>query len=521
MSQDDAHASPHAIQVEKRLTVINSLASALEHVINIVLLVWLQQFLLERIPVEEYAVYVVVVGPLLLIPILVASLSSAVGRFVVVRMSEGDEDAVGRIVSTTAPLAAGIALLFGALMVPLWIWIEPALRVDPQFVDEARTMLVLLVGLTLFRIVTAPFVVGLFVRQRFVLQVWISLGTQVLRLALILALLFSVEVRVLWVVVGTVTAESLGLAVTLIASRRLLPILRFRFSDITWSEAPALAAFGSWTFLKGFSIVSRRAGEPVVLNRMAGALDVTCFHLGALVSTQLQFLMGKVLQPLQPPLAALHARGESKQLLHLYLRVNRLGFLAGLFIALPTAVYRDDLVVLYVGEQFIDAAAVMALLIFQLPARWSSMMTGMLATAMNDQRTPALGVFAINALSLLAIGLALSFGMGAVGAAAAALVATVGVIAVVVNPFGWRLVGITGLYWTKACLLPAAGPTVVGLVGWFALREAVDPQSWLSLFLCFAGGAVLFLGQIWWTAATDEDRTDVRQALQSLARGSR
>lgn len=508
--------SRDAIPVDKGLTAINSLASALEHLINLVLLIWLQQYLLQRIPVEEYAIYVVVVGPLLLAPLLVGALSSAVGRFVVVRKSQGDEAAVGRIVSTTAPLALGIAVVLALLTIPLWIWIEPALGVAPAFVEEARTMLVLLIGLTLFRIVSAPFVVGIFVQQRFVLEGWVSLGTQLLRMTLILGLLLLVEVRVQWVVVGTVAAEATGLLVTLLLSRRLLPSLRFRFRDITWSEAPALAAFGGWTFLKGAAVVSRRAGEPVVVNRMAGALEVSCFHLGSLVTTQLQFLMAKILQPMHPPLAALHARGETERLRAVFLRGNRLAFIAALFVSLPLVVYREELVALYVGERFLEAGTVMGLLVLQLPVRWSSIMAGMLGAATDQQRTPASAVSVINLLALVAIGVSLGLGTGAAGAAGAALLVTVLIVVTVIWPFGWRLVEVSGWSWARACLLPGLAPLAAGLLAWLGLREAIAPTTWSSLFLCFSGGAAAFLGTWLLTSATPEDRSDLRRVLGSV-----
>ena len=516
--EEPERSRPAPIPVEKRITAINSVATALEHVINLVLVIWLQQFLLARIPVEEYATYVVVVTPLLLAPLLVGALSNAVGRFVIVRQSEGDEAGAGRVVSTSVVLAGGIALLFGALAVPLYIWIGALLAIPPGLVDEARTMLALLVGLTLVRILTAPLVVGPFVRQRFVLQSSISLGTQLLRLLLIVSLLLLVEVRVLWVVVGTVGAELVGLVATLLVSRRLLPALRFRPGDVRWSEAPTLAAFGGWMFFKGSTVVGRRAAEPVILNRMAGAFDVTCFHLGVLVMTQLQLLMGKVMQPLLPPLAALHARGDKESLRRLFLRINRLGFLVALFIWLPSTVYREELVTLYVGEEFLDAGAVLALLLLQLPLRWSAIMVGPLSTAMDRQRVASLGLFGVNFLSLVAIALALRSDGGAVGAAAWAITATALVTVTVIWPLGWRLVDVPALVWARRCLLPALLPALAGLTLWASLHEFVAPTSWSALFACFLVGATAFLGVGWFTAAGPEDREDLRKLLAGLGR---
>jgi len=506
------------IPVEKRLVLINGAASVLGHLVNLGLLIWLQRYLLHNIPVEEYAVYLLVVAPMLLVPLILGALSSAVGRFVVLRLSEQDEEGVSQVVSTTVVLSCVLAALLTVPAAGLYVWMQPVLLIDPDYVEDAQLMFALLYALTVVRVVASPLVVGPFVRQMFVVESLLSLGTQLLRLTCIVALLLLIEVHVLWVVVGTVVAESLGVAASVLVSCRLVPALRFRLRYVSRSAAPVLAAFGGWSFLKNLPVVIRRAGEPVLLNRMAGALDVTCFHLGSLVLTQLQFLMNHVVYPLQPPLVALHARGDHERIRAVYLRVNRIALLLALFVAVPAVLYQRELVVLYVGERFLDAGLAMALLVVQLPIRWCSIMTGPLSTALNRLRPMALVSGLVNLGTLAAIGVVLALGYGAVEAAAVSLAVTLLVQPALLWPLGWRLAGVSASTWLKECVLPSALPVSTGLVVWFALRTTVAPDTWLSLFGCFAGGAAVYLGTLLLFSTTGEDRQDLRASWGALAR---
>ena len=504
------------MRVEKRIVLINSAASAIKHVINLGLLIWLQRFLLQNIPVEEYAVYILIVQPMVLLPLLLGALNNAVGRFVVLHLSQGDEESATRVVSTTCVLSTLLALMLAVPAALLYVWIEPVLRIDPSYVDVARTMFVMLFGVSVMQTVTAPLVVGPFVRQKFVLSSLLVLGTQILRMAFIVAFLLLIEVHVVWVVVATVIAESIGVIASIAVTRRLLPGIHFRLSAVSRSTVGVLTAFSGWSFLKTLPITVRRAAEPVVLNRLGGAFDVTCFHLGSLVFSQIQMLFRNLMSPLQPPLVALYARGDRIRLRGLYLRINRLALMLTMLIVLPSILFHRELVVLYVGEEFLDAGTAMALMMAQLPIRFSSIMAGTMAPAMDRLRPLARFTWTINLSLLIALGATLAMGYGVVEAAAAYLVVAAIVVPTLLWPLGWSLADVKPGEWFRRCVLPSAIPSAAGAGTWIALKGVVAPDSWTELFLCFVGGAVVYLATLYVFSTTTEDRDDLRATIRKL-----
>ncbi|MFG0318519.1 MAG: hypothetical protein ACF8XB_14690 [Planctomycetota bacterium JB042] len=506
------------VPVRKRIVLINAAASVGGQVANVVLLVWLQRYLLRNVAVEEYALYPVVLAPMLLLPLVTSTLTGAVGRFAVERLSRGDPRGVTEVVSTALPLSLLLAAAAATLGSVVIAGAGPLLGVGPEHLPDARRMLGLLLALAVLRIALSPLTVGPFVTQRFLLDSLLTLGTQLARLALVFSLLVLVEARVLWVVVGTVAAEAAGLAASLVVSRRLVPELRFRRALVRREGAPRLAAFGGWSMARGASMAVRRAAVPVLLNRLGTALDVACFHLGSLVMVQLQMLVALAVQPLGPPMVALHARSDRTRLRALYLRGSRYGFWVAFLFATPLVVLREELVVLYVGPEFADAATAMALLVMHLPLRLGNVLLMPLAPATDNLRPMAIASCVLHGSAVVAMAAAAALGGGAIGAAAASLAVSAIGQPLLMWPLARRIVDLPLGEWVRRALVPSVGPTLLGLAAWAALREAIAPSSWLEVGLVLAGGAAVYVGTLLVVGLTEPDRADLRAAARALLR---
>ena len=288
------------VEVSKRLVFINSASSILAYGLQISVLVWLQQYLLKRISVEEYSLFPLVAAIMVFVPLLTNAAVSGLARFTVDAYARGDERRVTQIVSTMTPVvcaAASLVLVAGFLCV----WqVDHLLEIQPNRTSDARLMLGLLMLLATIRVATAPFTLGPYIRQKFVLLNVIQLATQLLRLLILLCLLFGVSTRVLWVVVASTSAETCGVMVTVAVSRHLVPALRFRRDSIRWGTARELISFSVWTFLLDVAAVIRQGADPLILNRLATALDVTCCHLGSLAVLQIRNMTIRALAPVQP-----------------------------------------------------------------------------------------------------------------------------------------------------------------------------------------------------------------------------
>jgi len=501
----------------KRLIVLNSASAAVYRLIDVFLLVWLHQYLLRRITPEEYSLYPIVMSVVLFIPILSSILSSGVGRYIVEAYARRDDLRITQIVSSMFPPLLGLGCLVMAVGLFLAWRVDSLLKVEPGLVWDARVMMVLLMFSTAIRPAMVVFTVGLYVRQRFVAQNGIRLIKEVVRLTVLVTLLLGVSTRVLWVAVSTVVAEVFDVAVQMVISRRMLPALRFRRTEFRWGMVGTLISFGGWNFIASMANQVRHSLTTILLNRMGTAADVTSFYLGGMAERQMQSWITALGIPVSPVVTSLRAVGAEDRLMRLYLRGTRFSLWALLAVAVPGALYAEEVIRLYVGSEFMDAAAVMTITLATALIGHVGWLVYQYAQAGAQVRSLAWRTCLTQGLALAAVAYALGvLHLGAVGAAMAGFV--VGTTGCVVLTWSWglKLAGLTFSQWSRESLLPGLIPGIVGAVAWALMKKAVAPSTWLTLGVCVAVGAVCYMAVLLVFCLAPQDRADLKSVLAKL-----
>jgi len=490
MASDQAEKPPR-VQISKRLVLINSASSLVTRMLSISVLIWLQQYLLKRITPEEYSLLPVLYSVMMFAPLVTVILTGGLGRYIVEAYARDDDERVTQIVSTMFPILCAAGLVFLAGGWTLAWYIDKVLNIAPERLWDARVMMAMLMFSAAIALPLSPFTCGFFVRQKFVLQNLIGVGTEIFRLSILFALLFGVSTRVLWVVTASVSAGFLGQTINVIISRRLVPALRFRPSHIYWPIAKEITSFGGWSFVMSLGDTIRTSADPIILNKLATAYDVTCFHIGGLVQRQLHSLVGTMLAPLSPVLTGMYATRDTVRLQNAYMRVGRIALLTGLLFVFPLMVYRKPLVELYVGSQYMASSVVLALLLGQSVFYWGNILFGGIANAYGRIRTLAIVSSVMNCANIiLTLFLVGQFQMGAVGSALATFCASTA-LQVMLIPMAIRLLGIRISECWHEVWLPGLLPSLFAIPVWIVLRRTMYPSTWLILGAeCLLGSTV-------------------------------
>lgn len=509
------------VQLSKRLLLINSASSVVRYVLSVSVLIWLSQYLLRRIGDVEYSLYPLVVGVIVFIPLLSLFLTAGLARFVTEAYAMGDDKKVTSIVSTmTVPLLGLAVLCLVAGLTFSW-HIGHILTIPAGRLWDARIMLGLLVCSTALRLPLTPFVFGLYVEQRFVLQNVIGLVAEVVRIAILFALLFGVSTRVLWVVVAEVTSQWFSSVVMVVVSQRYVPAMRFSARKIDWSIARQIMGFGGWNLVINCASSVQRMLDPLFLNKLATLGDITSNHIATMPTRHLCTLAGVAAAPLVPQLVTMHATGRHDQLQRLYVRGGRYGLWAVMCVTLPAMVYCRELITLYLGAEYIETAFVMVLAL--LPTTWefSHWMLPQLCHAKDRMRPIALRFAAMQvvrlALVLVFVG---ALNLGALGLGGAGLIAAAANSAINL-PLGWRLVDVSPGRWFKDVLVQGVIPGAAALVVWLGLELLRPPSTWTALGLYVSAGLLVYLAVLVFYSFDTYDRARIRTVVGSVARGFR
>lgn len=505
------------VEMSKRLVLINSASSLLTRVLNIFVLVWLQQYLLKQITPEEYSLLPVLYSVMMFAPLITTILTGGLGRYIVEAYAKSDDERVTQIVSTIFPIlcATGLVFLAGGL---IFAWhIGDLLNIAPERLWDARIMMALLMFSAAISLPLSPFGVGFFVRQKFVLQNLIGVGIEIFRLLLLLTLLFGVSTRVLWVVAASVCAGIVGQVIGVIVSRQLVPTLRFLPSHIHWPIAKEITSFGGWSFVAQLADTIRTSADAIILNKLATPLDVTNFHLGSLVMKHTQATVYAVRAPLQPNLTALHATGDTARLGRLYLKGGRYGLWGIQLLVLPLIIFSRELILLYVGSEFAQAAVVMSLLLALFPISYGNMIMPALANATGQMKP-----WAIRASFLHLTNLTLTFylvgrlEMGATGSALATFLSSLFLQPCLMWPLGIRLSGVGWRVWFLKTLFPGLLPGIPASAFWLLCRWGVRPESWIGLSASVAPGILLYLLVLSLFCLQDDDKSYIGQVWRRI-----
>lgn len=521
-----------SIEISKRLVLINSASAMLTRLLGLTVVVWLFQYLFSHVPDEEFRVYAVISSVVLFLPLLIMAASGGLERFVAEAYSRGDTRRVTQITSTMAPIFLGIGLfVLGTGSLVAWnidylltIPVEPDSAHPERLIDDARMMFFAMVLSTFVRISFMPFLIGLQVRQK---HVWIHvidlIGT-VVWMAALFGLLFGVSTRALWVPVSMLPQAVITVSLSVIASRRSLPALRFQWSEMRRDLVRPLMSFGGWTMIGRIATIARVTAGPLALNELPGAgatTQVNTLKGGQLVDTRLMPLALVPLSTTLPMLTAMQATGQTDRLLRTYYRFCRYVLWAFMFAAVPLIAYRSELWPLYLGaedfEKISAVTIVMTLLLVRSLTTFPQPVLAQIVGAKDMTRPMAIRVVVIEVLNVIGVLFAVQvLDAGAVGVGITMLsISAVGQPALIWT-LGLKITGGTWRDWVRYTMVPGLVPALVAFPVCMILRQVLVPDTWLELGVSGAISCAAYLGAIFAFCLSPSERADAGKVFTKL-----
>ena len=502
------------VKVSKRLVAINSASSVVARIVNLTALLWAYQYLLRRIPAEEFAVLPVVTSVMVFAPLFFSFFVSGISRYVVAAYARGEKERVSTIVSSIVPLVGLASLVFLICGVVFAFQIEHVLNVAPQMVPDARIMVLLLIASFSLQMLAMPFGAGYHVRQRFVELNLLGVGRDVLRILLLLILLLSAGPAVIWVVVATAVSEIIYTVITVARSCRMVPEQRFRLSLISFAQAREIMGFGLWTTLGRLGSMMYTNAATIVLNLYGTAVDVTSYHIGATLFRQIDSTLGLAAQPLQPVMTAMHAVDDRRRFAATLLRGGRYGLWVAMAVATPLMVYSGDFITLYLGDSYPEAATVILLFMIIFPFTGPTILLPMAAMSTARVRAFFLPAFLFQLLGLfIMIWLVRYESFGAIGATFSLLAITISSQLLYYWRFALKLSNVQFCdFWSKT-LFRGLMPALIAAPVWVGIRYAVSPSNWQELFFCAGLGGAVYLFVLLSQCLDAGEKNDLRVLL--------
>lgn len=505
--------------IKKKIIFINSISSVIARIINIGLIIWLQRFLIIKVPTEEYSLYPIFVSITTFILLLESFFSTNLIRHLTDARALGHKGEITNIVSTMFIFSLIIAVFIVLIGFLFSYNINYLLIIKSEYEFDSFIIAIVISISFAIKILFSPFEVGLHVTQRYIVINLIEVLTVIFRIALIAFFFLLFGTRVIWVAISNEIANNTGLILRVILSKKVVPEIYFTFKRYDKKIVKNLISFGLWSLVGQTSYRIKTHSDPIILNKLANSFEVTVFYLGNMVINQLSAFILRVNNTILPGLTALNSQRQFEKLKRVYLRYSRIMIWINLFFTVPLLIYRKELFILYLGKKYLLAANIMGIMLISESISYSYSIVQKLAIAKGKIKFMSLvGIILQTINILLTIFLLREYNLGALGSAISTAFITIFLQSIILIVYSIKLVQTTFTEWLTTTIIPGYTPGVITLVFAVCIKWFLnDLISWNIVITEIIIVMMFYLIMLYLFGFRSEDREDLKNIINKIS----
>ena len=355
----------------------------LRMIFTLLVSLYICRVVLEVLGFEDYGIYNVVGGIVLLFSVISGSLTSAISRFLAFELGKNENRQLREIFSTALLVQSGMALILIFVIEIAGVWfLNYKLNIPPSRMEAANWVLqcsILTFGINL---ITIPYTAAIISREQMNAYAYISIGEALLKLlaVFLLAHITLPDKLKAWAVLLTLIA-----LITLLLYRAYC---RRRFEEcsgkLIYRKEPLkqIMSFSGWNFIGTTSAAFRDHGVNILLNLFFGTVVNAARGISVQISSALGGFANNIVAAFNPQIIKSYASGNLEYMRSLVQKASRFSFYMLLILSIPVMIetpYVLDLFFKNVPEH--TTLFVRLLLIFILSESVSApLITSILAT---------------------------------------------------------------------------------------------------------------------------------------------
>ena len=322
-------------QRSKRI-VKNSLILYLRTFITMIISLYSSRLILLALGVEDFGIYKLVAGFVMMFSIVSASLTAASQRFITFELGKPiEQQRLKEVFSTTVIIHVGIALVIFVLGQSIGVWfLNNQLNIEPDRISAANWVFQCSLIAFMLKIMSVPYKSLIVAHERMTAYAYINIAESSLRLLIVIALQ--------WILFDSlITYAFLVLLVGIIIwftyfsySKRFFK--KFTFSFILDKNLiKNISGFAGWNFIGAGSQILRVQGVNILINIFYGVAVNAAKGISIQVEHALVTFTESFMTAIRPQITKSYASGDYKYFMSLIHKGARLSFYLTLIIALP------------------------------------------------------------------------------------------------------------------------------------------------------------------------------------------
>lgn len=303
--------------------------------LTVLVSLYTSRVVLEVLGVEDYGIYSLVGGVVVMFSFLNTALSSATQRFLTFELGCDNTEGFRKVLSFSLMIYLGISLLllFVSETVGLW-FLNTQLKIPVERMQAANWLYQFSIVSFVFSMLRTPYSAAVIAYERMSFFAYISIIEVVLKL-LIVYLLLLLEFDKL-VTYGALVAFVTFVITVFYYVYCVYELKNCRFS-FTWDSIlfRKLLKFSGWSLLGGISVVATNQGVNMLLNMFFGVIVNAAMGIANQVNALAGQLIGSFQTAFNPQIVKYYAMNDRSELLKLICRTSKFSYFLLMLISIP------------------------------------------------------------------------------------------------------------------------------------------------------------------------------------------
>lgn len=315
-----------------------------------ILTLYTSRVVLDALGIEDYGIYTVVGGFVLMFGVISNSLTAAITRFETFELGTGNKEKLTRIFSTSINVQILMGVLVAIIIETAGVWfLNSKMEIPSDRLIAAQWVLHLSLLSFFINLISIPYNAAIIAHEKMDTYAIVSIMDAVLKLLICYPLYLNISDRLILFAV-LMTTEALVIRVIYgIYCKRHFDECRYKFF-IDKTLLRDLFSFSGWNFIGASSSVLRDQGVNILLNLFGGATVNAARGVANQVNVAVVAFSNNVITAINPQITKNFASRNYDYVFQLVIKGARLSFFLMLFITLPLLLETNTVLALWLTK---------------------------------------------------------------------------------------------------------------------------------------------------------------------------
>ena len=313
----------------------NTLMLYFRQILILLVSLYTVRVVLNTLGAEDYGIYNVVAGVVVLFSFVNNAMATATQRFLNYSLGENDKKKTQEVYSASLIVHLGIAAIFVLLAETVGLWFVSNKLNIPE-ARRAATAIVyqFTIITTVFNILRVPYNAVIIAYEKMSFFAWLSILESLLKLAIVFLLVLSGIDRLVFYAFLMTAVALIILCFYKLYCNRTFEIARYsKVTDI--SLVKKILSFSGWSLFGAVANVANSQGTNIVLNMFTNVTVNAAMGIANQVNSAVYSFVGNFQTAFNPQIVKSYAEGKKEYFIDLVFRTAKVSFLLLNFMVVP------------------------------------------------------------------------------------------------------------------------------------------------------------------------------------------